>query len=555
MQKESIIIEIMQTMHSITTIEGLVSAVLQKILFCPFCEYFINIEDDLKIHIIEDHSDKLISSVKKRVAIHEVDEDAKRIYICPHCYFAVGDSYPSSPNSKITSHVDEHLRLKKSKHEWPRLSFSTSNDKELIQKYIEGTAEIELFHCNICNESFGVSETFLKHLIHKHSDPKDETKKLIENCAKTFLKEKEASVQIVAPPTVIEGIEPPKLIDSPPPVTVSKPKPPILPGQTFSKTARSNEIYKGVISFPPRLKAAFSFTEQIKVLFRLDHEEILPYDKSKGLSGLKEWYLINAVEHGDKILFRLLNQNPANIKIWTEWEKHLNYIIKCPSEDFKWQYLPIRDCLLHIFAKLMRPAHYRELYAHISRHRDLAISSVIGTLSKYRGILFDHTGEGEWKILQEPTINIPLEKQQEQLPTFTIDLEKENKVWSIVKEIKEKDLVYKLLDRIHEDLSFDQICQKIADSYNINWHELRHTGFINVNDPRLKRLSNGHFALAKWFDEPQKPEPPITVSETAQEAMKPLPLKIKKAPSGFLKLFWNFCKRMWGLLTKRVSKE
>lgn len=202
----------------------------------------------------------------------------------------------------------------------------------------------------------------------------------------------------------------------------------------------------------------------------------------------------------------------------------------------------------------MRPAHYRELYAHISRHRDLAISSVIGTLSKYRGILFDHTGEGEWKTLHEPTINInvPLEKQQEQLPPFNIDLQEENKILSIVNKITEKDLVYKLFDKIHEDLSFDQICQKIADRYNINWHELRHTGFINVNDQRLKRLSNGHFALAKWF----KPEePPITVSGTTQETKKVIPPKIEKHPSGFFKLLWDFCKRIWELLMKRRNKE
>ena len=571
MQKEDMFKKILESVPSITTIKGLVSIISEKLLFCFFCDkYFIN-QYELKTHIRNDHAEKLTSIVKKRVDIPAVEEETERIYICPHCDFVVGNNCLSNPISKIASHIENHFHAR---GEPPRISFLTSSDEELIQRYIKGSVEIELFICNICKESFGVSETFLEHLVSpKHTcflpgKFSDEDINLIQNCCSIFLeknKDKEDG-KIKHSEGRDKTNEPLKPVDEPaekqpeeglkPPVKIRKTNFPFFPGQKFSKTAQSNEIDKGLLSFPPRLKVVFSFTEQINVQFHLDHEETLPYVKSKGLSGLKEWYLINAVEPGDKISFLLLNQNPANIKIWTEWEKHLNYIIKCPSEDFKWQYLPIRDCLFHVFAKLKRPAHYRELYAHISRHRDIAISSVIGTLSKYRGILFDHTGDGEWKILQKPTINISINislvKQQEQLPPFTIDLEKEDKIWSIVKEIKEKDLVYKLLDKIREDLSFDQICQKIADWYNINWHELRHTEFIDANDPRLKRLSNGHFTLAKWFDKP----PSIKESENAQEAKKTVPPKTEEAPSGFLKTFWDFCRRIFGLLIKKQrSKE
>ncbi|MBA3060103.1 MAG: C2H2-type zinc finger protein, partial [Nitrospirae bacterium] len=71
MQKE-IIFTILETVHGITNIEGLISAVLQKILFCPFCDrYYIN-QYDFKTHIRDAHPDKLVSSVKKRIEIHEV---------------------------------------------------------------------------------------------------------------------------------------------------------------------------------------------------------------------------------------------------------------------------------------------------------------------------------------------------------------------------------------------------------------------------------------------------------------------------------------------------
>lgn len=308
--QETMLMEMLETMHGFTTVEGLVSAVLQKLVFCPFCDkdrYFIN-HYDLRIHIRDDHSEKLISSVKKRVERHEVDENAKIIYICPDCHFAVGNEHRDpNPTTVITAHTHK---------------FYFSDDKELIQAYIKGTVEIELFCCPICTFTSRVSETLLEHLTFKHSyfDQKkisDETLNLVKNVVNIFIEKNQSKEPQKSGAPLKQGIEE----GLKPPVRVPKPTPPIFSGQKFSKTAQSNEIYKGVISFPPRLKAVFNFTEQIKVKFHLDHEKILPYDKSKGLSGLKDWYLINAVEPGDKILFCLLNQNPANIKIWTEWEK------------------------------------------------------------------------------------------------------------------------------------------------------------------------------------------------------------------------------------------
>jgi uncharacterized C2H2 Zn-finger protein len=115
-------------------------------------------------HISKNHPDKLQSTTIKAEA-YLIDEDTERIYICPHCQFAVGDKR-QNPMSSITSHVANHTR---STGSIQSSSFKTSNDKKLIQAYIKGEVENELFRCPICKDILGVPKDLLKHLSHKHS--------------------------------------------------------------------------------------------------------------------------------------------------------------------------------------------------------------------------------------------------------------------------------------------------------------------------------------------------------------------------------------------------
>jgi hypothetical protein len=524
----------------------LVSEVLQELKFCPFCEEHFNRPSNLRDHIRDSHSDKIISSAKRRVETHEVAEAANKIYICPHCHFAVDNNYWESQTSTINSHIEDlHIAENRSIGR----SFFISRDKELIQSYVEGTAEIELFCCPSCEEVYGVSETLLAHLCSEHSDASDENIERIKSCCERFLEEnKNEKITLPTERSLQESTNEDLEISVP----TTEVEPIISVGSEFSKTAQSDEIEKGILFVPPNLRRFLNSTDHIRVQLRSNWSAILPYEKSNGyMSGLNRWYLMNAIEQGDKIRFRVLTLGKPEIKIWTEWEKHLNDIFKCPPEDFKWQSLPIRDCLLRVFNKLNRSAHYDELYAYISKHRDLAVGSVRATLSKYKDILFEHTTDGDWKFLQEPkrVKSATARKHVQHPPPKKISTDED--IRSIVNKIEESDIVYRLLDKTGEDMSLTRICQKIAEYYKIDWHNLRDKEFINVNDERIKRLPNGHFALAKWSDDSSE----FKEGKVESEGKEELPKGTEEVQSGFFKLFWILCKRFYELFVHRNTKE
>jgi hypothetical protein len=146
-------------------------------------------------HIKSDHPDRLTNKTVK-IETHEVDDNAETIYICPHCRFAV-DNNCSSPTSSILKHIESHIR---SLDPAARYSFQISRDKDLIQTYIKGTAEMKLFCCSVCTDIFGDKESLLKHLYIKHSDAdsKDipyDIIKLIMECAKDLPAKKKAKVK------------------------------------------------------------------------------------------------------------------------------------------------------------------------------------------------------------------------------------------------------------------------------------------------------------------------------------------------------------------------
>ncbi len=187
--------EIIDSVHCVSNVEEAVSAVLQKLLFCPFCDEFFTASAALAAHIKAEHPDKLVSK-KIRVETHEVDEGAETIYICPHCRFALDNNCPS-PTSGIIAHIENHTR---SIDPAASISFQISSDKELIQTYIEDKVEIKLFCCPVCTDIFGNQEMLLRHLSFKHSDSdsKDiphETIKLIMESAKDFPAKKKAKAK------------------------------------------------------------------------------------------------------------------------------------------------------------------------------------------------------------------------------------------------------------------------------------------------------------------------------------------------------------------------
>lgn len=160
-----------------------VAAVLNKLIFCPFCDEYFTDSPALSEHIKSAHAGYLTS---KAVAVnaHEVSEGAETIYICPHCHFAV-DNFSTSPTSRMTAHIDSHSISIVAN---TRMSFQISNDRELIDTYINGKVKADIYLCPICSRVLSSKEALLRHLYLNHSDSNGknvsvETIKLIEACA------------------------------------------------------------------------------------------------------------------------------------------------------------------------------------------------------------------------------------------------------------------------------------------------------------------------------------------------------------------------------------
>jgi uncharacterized C2H2 Zn-finger protein len=168
--------------------EDAVAAVLSKLIFCPFCNEYFTDSPALSEHIKSAHAGYLTSKAVT-VNAHEVSEGAEIIYICPHCHFAV-DNYCASPTSTMTTHIDSHsISIVPN----TKMAFQISNDRELIDTYINGRVKADIYLCPICSSILSSKEALLRHLYLNHSDSNGknvsaETIKLIEACAEELPK-------------------------------------------------------------------------------------------------------------------------------------------------------------------------------------------------------------------------------------------------------------------------------------------------------------------------------------------------------------------------------
>ncbi len=181
-QKEAFI-RILNSAHKIKTTSDAITAVLSKLIFCPFCDEYFTDSPALSEHIKSAHATSL-NSKTVTVHEHEVSKKAETIYICPHCHFAV-DNCAASPTSMMTAHIDSHsLSIVPN----TTMVFQISNDKKLIDSYINGKMKADVYLCPICSSILSSKEALLRHLYLSHSDANGknvsaETISLIETCA------------------------------------------------------------------------------------------------------------------------------------------------------------------------------------------------------------------------------------------------------------------------------------------------------------------------------------------------------------------------------------
>jgi len=527
---------------------AILAGVLRRVRRCSLCRDIFRQKKDLEKHLSRDHAKQLANSTSYEVGTHDVSEGAHKVYVCAFCGYAVSDPGLCSPYSRISDHVATCAAYGKQAHSAHK-SFHISEDTQLIRAYTEGHAQIEVFLCPVCDDSFASSRSLIPHLAKYHSDARweslpDEQRARIENLLD---RSREQSLDSVTPRPSTDSVcaaeEPqtpwppsdarpgPPRGDRPrsstPPTSAAVSLPPHRPSPTvrpvitheFSRTLSQGEVDKGYCDVPSGLRALLGLTDKIVVGFQGGEESTLEYRPLQGrLLGFASWYLGNALEAADRVFFRVIDVSIPRLAFWTKWECNLDQLLRCPPEDFDWAESSIRDCLLRVLSESQEPLYYRSLYAEISKHRALAPGSVLGVLSKYRGVLFVLTKRGMWELMHD-NIRDAQEGKRVALNRSPQELrDQETEVWLTVvaKDIEDHDLVYRLLRRSRQDMSYTDICRELAAKYHASCQALCEMRLFDASDARLKRLTNGNFALVEWFEPALSPDGDGTESEPIQ---------------------------------------
>lgn len=374
--------------HKVHDAETVLERVLTKVSCCPYCHELFLKREQLEGHIKQKHASGL-KSIEHEIEEHKVDPESTRILICTFCGYAIDYGGWPPATTRILNHVESCKEYKKlASMEDVHKSWRFSDDKELIHAYKEGHVKIQGFECSFCRDTYSSLKRLVFHIGRKHADRVDQLRK----------DEREELVNRIEACITKRG--------GPGNSTEREPDPDLSTdlqiGEECEKTISEQEIGEGYCDVPPRLRRALGQVREVRTESGAHSDEKLQYEPQQGrLLGLEAWYLGNAVEPSDKVLFRLVAQSPARIRIWTDWEKDLLSLLNCPPENDKWQSLSIRDCLVLVLTRLGKSVHYRVLYAEVSLHRRLKAGSIIACLSKYKDIIFVQTGQGKWGLVGE----------------------------------------------------------------------------------------------------------------------------------------------------------
>ena len=312
----------------------------------------------------------------------------------------------------------------------------------------------------------------------------------------------------------------------------------------WTVTIPAKWIENGVIIVPRELATYMQGTNTVHILYD-QRDEVLPYEeKDRLIEGLNDFYSMKAIDEGDKIYLQLQGLETTRLFISFRGQRRLERLLRLEPTDLQWEHLFLRDCIIIILAKFKQPAHYREIYPEIAPHKNTSLGSIIATLSHYSPSVFTHVGWGRWQLAgwagEMPSEAIGIGSGPPQI----IDLDEE--IWKAVQFIEEKDYVYKLLQKIKRPLSFNDICEKIANLLKVDANKLKATGFLS-NDKRLRRLDDGTWALEEWFPPEEKKEDtePCGSKDENESIISPC----ITTKSGISRLFWAIVLILFFLIT------
>lgn len=263
----------------------------------------------------------------------------------------------------------------------------------------------------------------------------------------------------------------------------------------FSITIKEDWLKLGIIQLTQRITKHFIPNQQIEVASDEYDSFLVHWNEERNqLIGFKDWYNKKNIFVDDKIYLEINSLSPVKFRIWSDFSRDRDAIIKIIPVDADWEKYDIETCIYTVLSDKEK-FHYRQLCTMIMKHRKVTINSIVTTLYNNPS-LFKHLGDGFWGLGKSDRIELT------RASTANNSFELNSYVWKYIVEIEQRDLCFELLERIRKPLTFDEICKKILEIYpyeNVTINDLRNTGFINAQDERFKRYKQtGEFGLVKW---------------------------------------------------------
>jgi len=163
-------------------------------------------------------------------------------------------------------------------------------------------------------------------------------------------------------------------------------------------TIKAKWLVGGTLIVARRLADYMAGTNTVHILYD-GIDEVLPYEESdRVIEGVNDFYCAKAIAEGDKVHVQLQGLEPTRLSLYASWKRPLDDLLQLPLQDWDWQRNSLRDCIIITLARLEGPVDYRVIHSKIAVNRDVCISSVVETLSRYCPRVFAQVCLDKWDL-------------------------------------------------------------------------------------------------------------------------------------------------------------
>ena len=265
----------------------------------------------------------------------------------------------------------------------------------------------------------------------------------------------------------------------------------LTPPTEIVNTLTQHQIDEGVVSITNGLRCILRFYELkggVELIAYGGYALKGSIDEALGrIEGpdIRQWFLENGLQAGEKIHIRAPEANGRSLSIYTFFERP-NIVAQTHEGRDQRESLRLRHEIYELFRAKGEFLHISEIYKELNRrlHRDIEQSAVASTLYANKH-LFRKLGETRlWGLVGWETLQSPerLDKQ------------------SLLLALQEDDMVYRTLHARGMFVSAKDIAEELGRYFHINRRDVLEATFIDVKDKRIIRNRQGEFGLREWID-------------------------------------------------------